>query len=398
MVRFRWAWGTLVGFAVIALLLPSATAENARYMDAKFPQGRQGAAAAWDGRYAFIFGATGTAGLPILRYEPCRDAVVDTGSRLPGPRANPAALFDGTHVYVFGGWDAIARRLVDEVLRYDPALNELVMLKERLPLAAELMGAAWDGEHMFLFGGHVDSPTGMTDQVVRFTPATGEFRVMQAALPAPTTSSAGASDGEGVYVFGGGRQYPEGFQQTNAILRYDAARDEARDVGARLPGGRSKAAAVHAGREFFVFGGSGEGTQKQIVRYDSAADRAVLSPVSMPDITVLPSVAWDGARAYVFGVRDAIDGAENRIVEYDPSNPGQPANVPSVAPRSCPPAAPPPPPRTGPAPTRPSPSGHEAGTGIVSPVKTTDRRSTDGFAFTVVVLAAVVAVVLRRPR
>lgn len=399
MVVGHWCRSACAALMLVVILAPAATAENARYMDAKFPQDRQGAAAIWDGRYAFVFGSTKPGALHVHRYEPCRDALVDTGSRLPGPRANPAVVFDGTHAYVFGGWDPTSRRLLDEVLRYDPRWNEIVTLKERMPVAGELMGAAWDGEYAYLFGGHVDAPAGMTDDVVRFNPRTGEFAFMGASLPAPTTSSAGASDGTNVYVFGGGRQYATGFQQTDAILRYDTARDEARDVEGSLPGGRSKAAAVWGDGPFFVFGGSGQGTQRQIVRYDASQDRATLGAASMPDITVLPSVVWDGTRAYVFGVRDSADGAENRIVEYDPSNPGHPANVPTVAQRPCPPASSPPPPRTGTPPQREGSSlPPQVGSGTPRARDGTEGDSTAGLQVGAILAAVAAAMAMRRRR
>ncbi len=169
------------------------------------PSPRAAASVAWTGTHLFIFGGSECVGTScsslasILRYDPGTGTVLPMNSLLPTRRNATAAAYDGRYVYVFGGVDFTG--ILADVLRYDPATDSIVTLSTRLPTARSQMGAFFDGKNAFLIGGQ--ERTARSAEVLKFDPATAQFTVMSAPLPTARRAVAAAWTGSIALLAGG---------------------------------------------------------------------------------------------------------------------------------------------------------------------------------------------------
>lgn len=136
-------------------------------MPTKLPEARRLTAAVWDerdrpadgcaGGCAYVFG--GYSCTPsrcgyfddILRYNPESGALTRMGAPLPSPRAYLSAAWDGRFAYLFGGHDPASPQR--DILRYDPVNDTLAFLGAKLPSPRYGGAASFDGARMYYLGG-----------------------------------------------------------------------------------------------------------------------------------------------------------------------------------------------------------------------------------------------------
>lgn len=172
--------------------------DDVRIVAAALPTPRAYAAAAWDGRYAWVLGgADGPAESDqILRYDPTLDTVTPVTARVPAPlgfgRYAMSAVWADGYVYGFGG--ITDNRLQTAIFRYDPAADRVDVMTARLPIGLARAAAFFDGEYVYLAGGARTASSDPSDLVVRYHPATDTVLTMSARLPIGAESPVGFWD------------------------------------------------------------------------------------------------------------------------------------------------------------------------------------------------------------
>lgn len=219
-------------------------------------------AAAWDGRYAYIFGGD-TNGNPvntISRFDPQDKSVTVMKAVLPTGLSFASAVWTGRFALVFGGattaCGANGCGYTDHVIRYDPATDTVETMRARLPSARINMSAMWDGANAYLFGGCC-VPTPGLSQVLRYNPNTDTLTVMRATLPSGRFYTSAVWLGGVAYVFGGDNGFKDARQRTyfDQVLRYDPAADAMTVEVVKLPSPRSTTGAVVIENTAYIFGG-----------------------------------------------------------------------------------------------------------------------------------------------
>lgn len=183
---------------------------------AQMPSLRHGTAAAWDGRFAYIFGGiTGTSGGhldEIVRFEPATLAVVTMPGRLSHPRNLAPAVWTPYGIYLFGGYRLCDNQQpCDDIERYDPTTDTVTLLTTRLPQPLQGASAVWSGRFIYIFGGEG------SDQILQFDPTDESITILDDRLPAELYFSAAFWDGRSAYIVGGSTASAPSAQ----ILRYD---------------------------------------------------------------------------------------------------------------------------------------------------------------------------------
>jgi|GEM_PF-6866013 len=139
--------------------------------------------AAWDGRYAYLFGADTGA---ILRYDPASDAIKQMGAVLPGKLDGASAFYDGKSIYLVGGQAEYSSTRA--IYQYNPQTDKITAMKTTLPAAQMNAAVVWVGDSAYLFGGW-NWTTGHRD-VLRYT--TGN--VDQSMVPVRKQAEGGATE------------------------------------------------------------------------------------------------------------------------------------------------------------------------------------------------------------
>ncbi len=172
---------------------------------------RHQAAAVWAGNALYVFG--GRTGLTettrldtIEKWRPGMSTAEVLGVKLPSSRYGAAAVWDGRYAWILGGNSAAAPGATNEVLRFEVARGAIEDVGD-LPTARYGASATWTGSRILLFGGATTSATTRTADVVRINPSliggTGFAEKLASALPSARADGAAALlDGES-FVFGG---------------------------------------------------------------------------------------------------------------------------------------------------------------------------------------------------
>lgn len=300
----------------------------------KMPLGLFHGSAAWDGRFAYIFGGwddTHASGV-IVKFDPKTKSATALLDNLPSPRSGTAAIYANDTVYnvhnvcyIFGGgsgsgyYDASK-----EIVRFFPS-DSWWDIPAALPGRMD-MPAIWDGEAAYLFGGKTSIvagvgesiPSSFSDEIVKFTPLTSAV-ILQVKLPHVRADSSAVWDGKDAYIFGG--WYVDELNQAqylDDIVRFNPDTNEVVTMNAKLPTRRAFTSAVWDGRYAYVFGGQSElvnGTGidlDEIVRYDPSTDTMQVLPVKLPFGTEAAMAVWTGSEAYIFGGGDIFHGGNLR--------------------------------------------------------------------------------------
>lgn len=124
---------------------------------AKLPTPRAFTSAAWDGRYAYVFGGYNGGVLgDVLRYDPRADTIEVLPAVLGSGRAYTTAISTGRFAYLFGGWDGVAH--TTQIQRFDAERGTISVMSARLPDPRIGIAAVWTGKEALLFGGSGSLP------------------------------------------------------------------------------------------------------------------------------------------------------------------------------------------------------------------------------------------------
>jgi N-acetylneuraminic acid mutarotase len=321
---FSWfAVIALVGASGLLLVADAARADALHVEDAELPTPRSGAAAFWDGEYAYVIGGSDSEADEhwddILRYDPVTNAFTRMDARLPEPLGAMRVVWNGEYAFLFGGRNPEIQETRDHILRYDPREDALVMLDARLPTPRTGMAVFATDEHIYLLGGVRGHHEEWLDEIVRFTPETEAVDVMAATLPSERRNMHAGFDGEFGYVFGGWLS-PRGM--TSEIVRYDPVADEVRVMDARMPAARTSANVVWDGDSFYVLGGYLGGYNAvrydDVFRYDPRADAVEEMTARLPSPRSSMAHAWVGDSVLLFGGREGHSTALADVLRYTP--------------------------------------------------------------------------------
>lgn len=294
--------------ALASVASDSATADSVRDLAAPLPKPLTLHTAAWASGAAFVFGGTSSpSGMQnyVIRYDPSTNEHVIMGPRLPTPLASHMAASTGSAVYVFGGWDnnGQGRRAI---LRYDPATDTLTTMAAQLPFVLAESDAAWDGRYVWLAGGR--DASGLRREVLRYEPATDTIVTMSGQLPIARRLASVVPIGDHVYVLGG---YGPSNERFDEVLRVDKNTGAIATMNYFLPANKARVGmkTAIAGDVAYLVGGSecnGGSSMfcKEIMRFSPGApagSKIVVMAASLPYVLTNHAVAWDGARAFVFG-------------------------------------------------------------------------------------------------
>lgn len=178
----------------------------------KIPHSRVGSAAAWSGRFAYLFGghSNGTMLKEIIKFDPRTLNVTVLKAELPSGRAGMSIVATPAGILLFGGnTDAgcSANGALDEVLRFDPKTENLTKMPFKTPYPFFHASGAWTGSDYYIFGGSAvmsgQNVSQVTDSIIQFNYTTSAFKVLDAKLPSPRERAAGAYLNGKAYVFGG---------------------------------------------------------------------------------------------------------------------------------------------------------------------------------------------------
>jgi DNA-binding beta-propeller fold protein YncE len=220
-----------------------ATIYAGRRRTGTLPAALHDAAAASDGRAAYLFGGG----------EPSRDAILRVTAdghsravgRLPAPASDVAAVASGGSFYVVGGYTGTAP--LRTIVQWRPGSPARVVA--RLPKPLRYAAVASAGGRIVIAGG--TSGTAAGRDVFAFDPGSRTLRRI-GLLPRPLTHAAAATLGGRMYVIGG-RGAVLG-TQTRRILAIDPATGAVHGAG-RLPRPLSDAGAAATGGSILVAGG-----------------------------------------------------------------------------------------------------------------------------------------------
>lgn len=318
----------ILGTLLAVYVTPAAPAEPA---GASLPTPRAHTSSVFDGRYAYVIGGNGPAGMhdDIVRYDPLSREVFVLDARLPTPRTATSAVWDGTQAWIFGGKDATGA--LDEILRFDPATGVLEVAAH-LPEPRAFTSAAWTGKEAVIFAGTAPTWDDGIRRIVRFDPASLGARHADARLPDlystwdvyPEWSGSAAFAQDGfAYVYvpwdcsawcGSGR-----------IYRYDPVLESVTLTPMAPPYGRP--AAAHDGTHAYLVGGYHRGGQTPYAYgFDLASGRSYATTMRMTTYASWASAVWAGDRIVVFGGWQYGYGRGDTfldaIVEMRPEAPG----------------------------------------------------------------------------
>jgi DNA-binding beta-propeller fold protein YncE len=214
-----------------------------RAAGSSLPAALHDAAAASDGRSAYLFGGGEPSHDAILRVSPSGRATV--AGRLPAPASDVAAAWLDGSFYVVGGYTGTTP--LATIVRWRPGGRAQVVA--RLPKPLRYAAVAAVGHRLVVAGG--TSGLAASRDVYSFD--TGRNRVHSlGSLPRPLTHAAAGALGGSVYVLGG-RGASLG-TQTRRILAIDPRTGRVRSAG-RLPRGLSDAGAATLSGSLLLAGG-----------------------------------------------------------------------------------------------------------------------------------------------
>jgi DNA-binding beta-propeller fold protein YncE len=226
------------------------------------------AAAASDGRSAYLFGGGEPSRDAILRVSPSGQATV--AGRLPAPASDVAAAWIDGSFYIVGGYTGTTP--LATIVRWRPGTGARVVA--RMPKPLRYAAVAPVGHSLVIAGG----TSGLAASRDIYSFDIGRNRVRRlGSLPRPVTHAAAGALGGSVYVLGG-RDASQG-TQTRRILAIDPRTGRVRSAG-RLPRGLSDAGAATLSGSILLAGGrdgSGGVRDEVMVLRPRAASRAPAS-------------------------------------------------------------------------------------------------------------------------
>jgi RHS repeat-associated protein len=174
------------------------------------PTAVYGTSAVWSGSYGYIFGGRYlkngqvTYVQDIVRWDPATSTSTKLTAKLPSARAFTSAAYDGRYAYVFGGMIS-GGNSINEIVRFDPTNNQVSLLSTRLPYGLMESAAVRDGGNILLFGG-TSNGLSAYDTVLEFNISTQAVNVKTQKLPTTLCWESAVNDGYTNWLFGGSTQ------------------------------------------------------------------------------------------------------------------------------------------------------------------------------------------------
>lgn len=340
----RAPWPPLLLLLVLAPPLAAAEAHvppgKFRRMLAEVPAD-EGAAFAWTGEAAYLFGGEKDP-QAIVRYDPRADRAERLEARLPEPRSTARAAYVGGFVYLMGGHyrtmgdEGADRRERDDVLRFDPRTHGFLRMNATLP--ALLQGAAVAASHdgVWIFGGQGWRKG--TDAIVRYDPVRDAFSVLDARLPSPTYAATALWTGDAFHVFGGMGGFPygqPGERFIRDVVRVEPATGNVTLLPAVLPWSGvalTRPGAVWNGTHAILMPGLDRHARRPAAVFDLGAGEVRALGHGGPWTRSWTNGFWHEGAAYFLGGDQGCPGAAGSIVRYRPDAPSAPdgSNAPPV--------------------------------------------------------------------
>lgn len=174
------------------------------------PTAVYGTSAVMSGSYGYIFGGRYlkngqvTYVQDIVRWDPATSTSTKLTAKLPSARAFTSAAYDGRYAYVFGGMIS-GGSSINEVVRFDPTNNQVTLLSTRLPYGLVESAAVRDGGNILLLGGTTNGLSAY-DTVLEFNISTQAVNVKTQKLPTTLCWESAVNDGYTNWLFGGSTQ------------------------------------------------------------------------------------------------------------------------------------------------------------------------------------------------
>jgi fibronectin type 3 domain-containing protein len=334
------------------------------------PSPRGVTSAAWQGRYAFVFGGfDGNGSLAhIVRYDALLNEVTRLGMNLTTPRHGTSAVWTGNasqgglggqgchpecadgEAIVFGGirlglqqpeGQACHPECVEgqQILHVNVRDGVVTPSNAQFPHAVHGTSAVWDpvGQVAYIFGGkheHTEAggqachPECLVGTLIwEYDPVQQELALVNVTFPFEVEGTSAVWDPlEGVaYIFGGKHEEAggQGCHPECAMMIWEfdpVPTPTLTPLQVTLPSSRWYTSAVWEDGAAYVFGGEdANGTLAEIVRFD-AVDQSATVVSSLPGARAATSAVWAGTSAFIFGGQ-ADAGATDEIVRFTPGAP-----------------------------------------------------------------------------
>jgi N-acetylneuraminic acid mutarotase len=230
----------------------------------------------------------------IYRFNSSQGKVETLGVKIPHPRVGSAAAWSGRFAYLFGGHSN--GTMLKEIIKFDPKTLNVTVLKAELPSGRAGMSIVTTPSGIFLFGGNTDaacSANGALDEVLKFDPKTGNLTKMLFKTPYPFFHASGAWTGFDYYIFGGSavKSGQNVSQVTDTIIQFNYTTSAFKMLDAKLPSPRERAAGAYLNGKAYVFGGqSGVKALDEVVAISFNGNEKTSQDTMMPVVVAMTSV------------------------------------------------------------------------------------------------------------
>jgi N-acetylneuraminic acid mutarotase len=255
------------------------------------PTTRSGAAAFWDGKFAYVVAGTTCPGFTneIVRYDPATHEVrvmestlteEANGETAPAKVYYPAIVWTGQKAYIFGGENNLAR--YRRIWMFDPAADTIQQMNAQITPGRGQLAAVWVGNAALLFGGcKGGNPPCETDEILRYDPAKDTITQEPTRLPVPFYGEGAAWDGTWAYIFGG---YGSNGARSENYRYHPGTHTLQPDAG--LPFRLYRAATASTNGTALIFGGSdGSAHYKSILQFHPGGAAPPTTTAPSPDCT-----------------------------------------------------------------------------------------------------------------